>query len=413
MYTTSMFLRVRIILAALVVLLPCLSWAQAQDTFLETFLVHSPVVPKNEIRAAWVVRYSLSSKEDVDLAVDYATRARFHLLFVQVRGRGDAYYRSSLEPEGQKLKRPIADFDPFDYLLRRCHQAGIAVHAWINVFYVWSDNTASPPPDHIVRQHPEWLVADRGGVRMDERPLDAWLGEGMAGYFVSPGLSGVRDHTTAVASQIVDRYPVDGIHLDYVRYPNNRFDYSDDQRTAFELRYGVDPFEFLGRGVGDAGDPSRPWLEDAGTVEFLDSVFTDWRTSQVDSLVRAIRAAIGDVPLSAAVMPEAERARVEKGQDWVKWIQEGVVDFVVPMAYTYEPGELVALTQRISRMISPQRYILGLPVYDGRERYLGYSISLLRHENIIGYSLFSYNELEKQPFSLQFLEKVFFGAVEE
>ncbi len=413
MHTNHMLSRTCIIVTLVLLTLPCLSKAQGRGAYLETFLLNSPVVPKDEIRAAWVVRYSLSSKEDVDLAVDYATRARFHLLFVQVRGRGDAYYRSSLEPEGQKLGRPIDDFDPFDYMLRRCHQAGIAVHAWINTYYVWSDPKASPPPNHIVSEHPEWLMADRDGVRMDEKPLSAWLGENMAGYFVSPGFAGVRAHTTAVIAEIVERYPVDGIHLDYVRYPNNRFDYSEDQRTAFALRYGVDPFEFLPSTPAVAGDPAGAWLEKPGTAAFLDSVFVEWRSAQVDSLIRSIRAAIGDVALSAAVVPEAERARVEKGQNWVKWIQDDLVDFVVPMAYTYEPGELVALTTRISRMISPARYILGLPVYDGRDRYLGYSVSLLRHENVIGYSLFSYNELEKQPYSVQFLERVFFGAEEE
>jgi uncharacterized lipoprotein YddW (UPF0748 family) len=395
-------------------LLPCLSWGQGGETYLESFLRETAVEPKNEIRAAWVVRYSLSSKEDVDLAVDYAENARFHLLFVQVRGRGDAYYRSSLEPEGQKLRRPIAEFDPFDYFLSRCHAVGIAVHAWINTYYVWSDPNAAPPPGHIVSRHPEWLVADRGGVRQDERPLEDWLGENMAGYFLSPGLSSARDHTTAVIAEIVERYPVDGIHLDYIRYPNNRFDYSDDQRTAFALRYGVDPFDFLsGEGFPGGRDPDALWRKSPGARAFLDSVFTEWRSSQVDSLVRSVRSAIGDVALSAAVVPDAERARVEKGQNWVKWVQDGLVDFVVPMAYTYEPGDLLELTTRIERMVGRERYILGLPVYGGRERYLGYSVSLLRHKNIIGYSLFSYNELEKQPFSLRFLDRVFFGPGEE
>ena len=79
------------------------------------------------------------------------------------------------------------------------------------------------------------------------------------------------------------------------------------------------------------------------------------------------------------------------------------------MAYTFEPAELVPYVQRMRRTVGEGYFLMGLPVYDGREKYLGYSVSLLRREGILGYSLFSYNELAKEPFSIQFLERVFFG----
>ena len=410
-------------LVCTILLLPEPGNCGPDDTVLESFLANTPILPKDEIRAAWIVRFALNSKEDVDRAVDYAVRARFHLLFVQVRGRADAYYTSALEPEGLSLTQSIAEFDPFDYLLRRAHEAGIAVHAWVNVCYVWSDGRNDPPPGHIVREHPEWLVVNRAGVRMDERPVDEW--RGVAGYFVSPALSAVRNHTTEVVRDIVTRYVVDGVHLDYIRYPGPEFDLSEAQRTAFTLRYGVDPLVFLGgghdRGHGgeragehtgeyDGGHDGRgdEWVTAQGVSVVLDSLYTEWRSAQVDSLVISIRKAVGDIPLSAAVVPDAERSRVDKGQNWVKWIQDGVIDFVVPMAYNYEPGELVPLAQRITRMVGAGRFLMGLPVYGGRERYLGYSVSLLRREGVLGYALFSYNELEKEPFSIQFLERVFF-----
>jgi hypothetical protein len=95
-------------------------------------------------------------------------------------------------------------------------------------------------------------------------------------------------------------------------------------------------------------------------------------------------------------------------------VQKGLVDFVVPMAYTQEPGALDRLIERVRRMIGVERLLVGLPVFDGRERYLGYSVSLLRRQGVIGYSLFSANELEKEPFSVPFLERVFLNtSVEE
>jgi uncharacterized lipoprotein YddW (UPF0748 family) len=377
------------------------------DSYLESFLQRTTILPKQEIRAAWVVRYSLDSKEDVDRVVDYAIRARFHLLFVQVRGRADAYYRSTLEPEGLTLRRPIAEFDPFEYLLQRCHEAGIAVHAWVNVFLVWSDGGKAPPAGHIVTEHPEWLVTSVSGTRMDQRPVGEWIAEGQTGYFVSPSEPGVREHTTHVIQEIAERYPVDGIHLDYVRYPGPQFDFGATERTAFELRYGVDPLSVVGPGRYEPAEPDRWIAEEPGTPDLLDSLRVEWRAAQVESLVVAVRKAIGDIPLSAAVLPEYDRARADAGQDWARWVQKGLVDFVVPMAYTYEPDELVRLVEKIRRVTGLERILMGLPVFDGREHYLGYSVSLLRREGVVGYSLFSANELEKEPFSIPFIERVF------
>jgi len=383
------------------------------ETYLESFLRTAPIPPNREIRAAWVVRNSLDSKSDVDRAVDYAIRARFQLLFVQVRGRADAYYRSSLEPEGLSLKQPIAQFDPLDYFLKRCHDAGISVHAWVNVFLVWSDGRRAPPPGHIAAEHPEWIVTNVSGVRMDERPLDEWLAEGQTGCFVSPSRADVREHTTRVIQEIASRYPVDGIHLDYIRYPGPQFDFGPAERTAFALRYGIDPAQFAGPGRWEPSNPDRWLLEEPGVPEVLDSLRIEWRAAQVESLIVSVRRAIGTLPLSAAVLPEPDKARSGEGQDWIEWVRNGLVDFVVPMAYTQEPGELVRLVEKLRRMIGVDRLLMGLPVFDGRERYLGYSVSLLRRQGVIGYSLFSVNELEKDSFSVPFLERVFLEAPAE
>ena len=383
----------------LILLLPLPS---SGSTFLEDFLEQTTIAPNQEIRAAWVVRHALTSRAEIDRAIDYAVRARFHLLFVQVRGRGDAYYRSTLEPAARELDRPVEEFDPLSYFIMRAHEAGIAVHAWVNIFYVWSDFEEEPPATHIVSEHPEWLMGDAVN-RMDEHPVREWQQRGLEGYYVSPGSPDVRRHTTDVIKEIVTLYRVDGVHLDYVRYPAREFDFSRAERTRFALRYGVDPLD-----VVHSPDAVSDLLGSAA-AESADSLWNAWRIAQVDSLVQSVRAAIGETTLSAAVVPDLVTAELEKGQDWLGWIQRGDVDFVVPMAYTYEPAELVQRMQLIKRTIGASRFLVGLPVYDGRDAYLGYSVSMLREEGLLGYSLFSYNALIEERFSLEFLERVFFG----
>jgi uncharacterized lipoprotein YddW (UPF0748 family) len=244
---------------------------------------------------------------------------------------------------------------------------------------------------------------------MDKLPVSTWQNRGLEGYYVSPGNREVRRHTIEVVKDIVSRYPVDGIHLDYVRYPGFDFDFGPAERTGFALRYGVDPL-LLFDDVEDGDRHSHDHdVIGTGIEAVLDSVYTEWRVSQVDSLVRSVRSAIGGLPLSAAVIPESQSARIAKGQGWPRWVQERTVDFVVPMAYNYEPAELIRLVRTIRRTVGAEHLLVGLPVFDGRSRYLGYSVSLLRQERVLGYSLFSYNELEKEPFSIRFLERVFLG----
>src|SRR5512147_1194649 len=75
--------------------------------------------PPPELRGLWVVRTALVSPQEVDRVVDAAAEAGFNALFVQVRGRGDAFYRSSLVPRSPLLERQPKDFDPLARLLAR------------------------------------------------------------------------------------------------------------------------------------------------------------------------------------------------------------------------------------------------------------------------------------------------------
>src|SRR3954468_16945827 len=93
-----------------------------------------PSIPRQpEMRGLWVVRTGLTSPESVDRVVDDAARAGFNALFVQVRGRGDAFYASRVVPRSELLRGAPADFDPLGRLLARARARGLQVHAWVNV----------------------------------------------------------------------------------------------------------------------------------------------------------------------------------------------------------------------------------------------------------------------------------------
>src|SRR5262245_23607693 len=103
--------------AAAVLCLPSVSAAPARD----------------ETRALWVLRSSLTSAASIASLVKTAKEQGFNTLLVQVRGRGDAYYASALEPRAADLARQPSSFDPLAALVDEARAAGISVHAWVSV----------------------------------------------------------------------------------------------------------------------------------------------------------------------------------------------------------------------------------------------------------------------------------------
>ncbi len=367
--------------------------------YLASLRESTPILPDDELRALWVVRDALTTPESVSRLVDFAVLTRTHMLFVQVRGRADSFYLSAIEPQSPILEAPIADFDPLAYLLALAHRNGIAVHAWLNVFLVWSDMSRTPPSRHLAARHPDWLLTNADGVRMDRMQSAMWKRAGVEGWFVSPGSREMRAHMTRVVEELVNEYEIDGIHLDYIRYPNRELSYDPATRAAFALKWGVDPIEAT---HGDRGGLQR--VIGAAALAIIDSLYSESRVANVDSMVLAIRGACPHTPLSAAVVADPFTARHDKGQDWARWVNSGWMDFVVPMAYNFPPLELEHRATVYHRMVGKDRWLMGLGVFDGRDEYLAEAVELLREVGIAGYSIFSYNVLEKEGFGAELIE---------
>src|SRR5256885_7849970 len=164
-------------------------------------------------KALWVVRDKITTKSAIDDLMADATTRGIHDVVVQVRGRGDAYYASKLEPRAETL----ADdgFDPLGHLVRAGAAVGVRVHAWGNVFFVWSSPGCALPTsrEHLVRRHPDWLLRP-GGVKY----LDPVGGSDWEGIYIDPKNGDAREHTLTVFTDIVSRNRGEGFHYDYGRY---------------------------------------------------------------------------------------------------------------------------------------------------------------------------------------------------
>jgi uncharacterized lipoprotein YddW (UPF0748 family) len=303
-------------------------------------------VRDSEVRALWVVRTTLTSPEKIQQLVNAAADNGFNTLIVQVRGRGDAYYKSRVEPRAVELKAQPASFDPLALTITEAHRRGLKVHAWINTNLLANLDALPADPAHVYNRHPEWLAVPKpvAAELFKLRPRDpvyrlkivewskANRGE-LEGVYTGPANPKVKDHIYNIWMDVLKRYPVDGLHFDYVRFASPDFDYSRMSLAAFEkwLQPQLSPSE-------------RRALKDAlkqnplAAAETFPAKFADFQRAQVTALVeriyRAVKKRRPEVLVSAAVFANDENAYTRRFQDWKRWLQMGILDVACPMAYT-------------------------------------------------------------------------------
>ncbi|HEY1421489.1 MAG TPA: family 10 glycosylhydrolase [Candidatus Dormibacteraeota bacterium] len=260
-----------------------------------------------EYRALWVDAFhdGIKSPAQVEKLVADAHRANLNALFVQVRKAGDAYYNRSDEPRAIDITGP-ASFDPLAYVIRLAHASvpRIEVHAWVNTFFVGQSS-------RVYAQH-----GDQWGNR---------TADGSTGGFLDPGVPEVQIYTHQVLMDLARNYDVDGIHLDFVRYPDASWGYSPLATSQYMLQNGLSA-------PPDASNPQ----------------WQDWRRSRVTAFVRDLHNNLqlekpsvklsgalicyGGGPLNAAGWTGTS-AYTSVFQDWFNWIVKGYLDFGVPMNY--------------------------------------------------------------------------------
>ena len=292
-------------------------------------------------KALWVVRDKITTPEAIDGLLAAAAARAIVELVVQVRGRGDAYYSPRLEPRAEALTE---GFDPLGRLIEGVRPSGTRIHAWANVYFVWSHPERRPPRDgaHVVNAHPEWLLRPDGVSALDPAGGKDW-----EGIYTDPASAAARRHTTAVFADIATRYDVAGIHYDYVRYP--RVTYAsgpDDHRHVTDL---------------------------------------------VRESAALLRGAKPNAVISAAVFPDPAVARDRVLQRWPDWAADGVVDLLCPMAYRRDSTEVARLLG-LARAAAPRTELWGgLMGYAGEPALLRTQVRAAKDAGCDGAILFQYD----------------------
>jgi uncharacterized lipoprotein YddW (UPF0748 family) len=277
---------------------------------------------KKEVRAIWMSRFDIvgkgagieSIKNNIINTFTKARDAKFNMIIYQVRGNGDAFYKSAFEPWSKILTGTLGKdpgWDPLEFALETAHSLGLELHVWVNTFPAWRVREEKPTesiPRHILLQHPEWIICDLEGKTM--YPDEGYIS-------ISPGIPEVREHITNVVMDIVRKYDIDGVHFDYIRYPEgaNKSGYSHDAISVQRYK-------------SEEGNPNK-----------LD--WPDWQREQINEFVRNVYDSINSVKpwvkMSASVIGNYNKTAWNGYnvvyQDPKKWMTENKIDFIVPMTY--------------------------------------------------------------------------------
>ncbi len=227
-------------------------------------------------------------------------KRNFNTVYFQVRSGGTLIYPSDIEPLSPyipHLSKSTPSYDPLKFAVEQAHKQQLEIHAWINVFNVTPNyNEIKKYDNFIMNRHPNWIVASHV--------------DGTTKYWIDPGLPEAIQYLIDLVLEIVERYDIDGIVLDYLRYPEKKFN---------------DDFSYTIYGE----DKERDKWRRENINSFMDSLY-----KKVKKLKPYLK--IGVSPLGVYKNKHKKlflSAFEDVYQDALFYLKNGIVDYITPQIY--------------------------------------------------------------------------------
>ncbi|MGD1917702.1 MAG: glycoside hydrolase family 10 protein [Pleurocapsa sp.] len=359
-------------------------WSSSKQALWDNYPVDRPVA-QSEVRAMWLDRGTIvkaQSKEDLLPIFDRMAKAGINTVFFETVNSGYTIYPSKVAPQQNPL---VKGWDPLAASITLAHERGIELHAWIWTFAAVNQrhnvilNLPRNYPGPLLSKHPDWAITDHEGSRFHYSS---------GKIFLDPANPQVQDYLSSLVTEIATNYKVDGIHLDYIRYPFQSptgkitYGYGRASRDLFSKQTGFDPVNLY---------PEHPlWSE-----------WTKFRIEQIDNFVaytaNNLRQLRPDLTLSTAVFPMPKRERLMKiQQHWETWVKKEWIDMLVPMTYAEDADALHILANPLlsefnrggKALLLPGIRLLNIPEVSAIDQ-----MQLLRGMSTEGYALFAAENL--------------------
>ncbi|WP_028281345.1 family 10 glycosylhydrolase [Arthrobacter sp. H5] len=339
-----------------------------------------------EGRGMWV-RPTETTPAQIETTLDQLDAAGVNMVFLETVFQGYTIYPSAVATEyGIAPQRPeMAGFDPLQVWIDEAHARGIELHPWVHTFFVGAqsvnENGGVGP---VLEAHPEWAAVEREDVgKTGPQPSSQEPGY----YFVDPAMPEPREYVKSVFTEILTKYEVDGLHLDYIRYPVSQpwetasFSYSDYARDAFASEHGTDPYTLT--------------PDDA-----LWETWNAWREEKVTSFVAEVRdmqlEVAPEIQMSAAVFPDPSDGLAKKFQNWADWADRGYVDVLTGMSFGTSAASVARDTELMRESVGDENLLYTAtygPFRGSTPDVLIEQTQAVRDAGSDGAALFAYNQL--------------------
>jgi uncharacterized lipoprotein YddW (UPF0748 family) len=282
--------------------------------------------PAQEGRAFWNHSGAGAYPGDWERTAKALETGGFNMILPNQLWAGQADYPSKLLPHSETFRKYG---DQVAQCVAAAHRHGLQVHVWKVNF-----NLGNAPKEFVEK------------LRRDGRTQVSAAGK-TANWLCPSHPENLKLEVDTMV-EVVRMYPVDGLHFDYIRYPDAEHCYCDGCRKRFEA---------------DSGTPVTHWPVDCYRGPRRDE-YCAWRCRQITRVVEAAsreaKRVRPGIKISAAVFGDYPSCRQSVGQDWVAWAKAGCVDFLCPMDYTASDDTLVDLVASQVSLVAGR-----VPIYAG------------------------------------------------
>lgn len=276
----------------------------------------------NEFKGIWV-RPTEKNREDIEKTLDKISHSGIDNVFLETYYHGYTIFPSkTMESYGiTNQKKEFQGFDPLAVWIEEAHKRNMKLHVWFQTFYVGTEPKTAKYKN-IISVYPEWGNIQRRAY-LESNPTKSELEHG--GYFLDPANPNVQKYLSDLVSEIVNKYKIDGLNIDYIRYPaslgedfpnylGSTWGYTVYARKEFKKLYGVDPVY----------------------ISKTESYWDKWvlyRQNKVTEFVEKVSQIVKDknIMLSAVVFPDTKEAEIKKLQNWKCWASSNYINSFTPL----------------------------------------------------------------------------------
>ena len=310
----------------------------AKEAIEEASLAFRYTLPyiKDELKGVWI-RPTGKNVLEIQKTLDEIKSAGINNVFLETFYHGRTIFPSRvMKAYGFEMQNP--EFRGVDILamwVKEAHKRNIKLHCWFESFYV-GNKSPETNTDSILYKKPEWMNRSR-----QKADYLGWVSHPNEhnGYFLDPANPEVVDFLLQVIGELSASYNIDGINVDYVRYPNilkenytNQWGYTQFARNEFMSLYETDPIE-----LDKTSDLWDTWC--------------DYRREKITNYVKKVSELLQnrDIVFSTVIFPDYKLSQKTKFQDWAEWSEKGYINAFTPLILTADDELAKSMLEEIKK----------------------------------------------------------------